>query len=46
MTWTNVAAGTYALTAIARDDDSATRTTSAAPITVTTPRPTSRRQCR
>ena len=35
-TWTNVAAGSYQLTAVARDDDGATRTSAAANITVST----------
>ena len=34
MSWTNVAAGTYSLTAVARDDDGATRTSSAVSVTV------------
>jgi regulation of enolase protein 1 (concanavalin A-like superfamily) len=34
ISWTNVAAGTYSLTAIARDDDGATRTSSAVSVTV------------
>ncbi|HET9665307.1 MAG TPA: Ig-like domain-containing protein, partial [Desertimonas sp.] len=35
--WTNVAPGTYALTAVATDDDGATQTSSAVSITVTAP---------
>ena len=35
-TWTNVAAGSYQVTAVARDDDGATRTSAAANVTVTT----------
>ena len=35
-TWTNVAAGSYQLTAVARDDDGATRTSAVANITVST----------
>jgi regulation of enolase protein 1 (concanavalin A-like superfamily) len=34
--WTNVAAGTYSLTAVARDNDGATRRSTAVSITVTT----------
>ncbi len=34
ISWTNVAAGSYSLTAIARDDDGATRTSSAVSVTV------------
>jgi regulation of enolase protein 1 (concanavalin A-like superfamily) len=34
--WTNVAAGSYQLTAVARDDDGATRTSAGANITVST----------
>ena len=33
-TWTNVAAGSYQVTAVARDDDGATRTSTAMPVTV------------
>jgi regulation of enolase protein 1 (concanavalin A-like superfamily) len=33
-TWTNVAAGSYQVTAVARDDDGATRTSAAMPVTV------------
>jgi regulation of enolase protein 1 (concanavalin A-like superfamily) len=35
--WTNVAAGTYSLTAVAQDDDGATRTSTAVSITVNSP---------
>ena len=35
-TWTNAAAGSYQLTAVARDDDGATRTSAVANITVST----------
>jgi regulation of enolase protein 1 (concanavalin A-like superfamily) len=35
-TWTNVAAGSYQVTAVARDDDGATQTSAAANVTVTT----------
>ena len=35
-TWTNVASGSYQLTAVARDDDGATRTSAAAGVTVST----------
>jgi regulation of enolase protein 1 (concanavalin A-like superfamily) len=35
-TWTNVAAGSYQLTAVARDDDGATRTSAVVNITVST----------
>jgi hypothetical protein len=34
ITWNNVAAGTYALTAVARDDDGATRTSAVVTVTV------------
>ena len=33
-TWTNVAAGSYSVTAVARDDDGATTTSTAMPVTV------------
>jgi hypothetical protein len=39
VTWSNVAAGTYSLTAVAADDDGATTTSSARSITVGTPPP-------